>query len=241
MFQQLEERTMRRVVTIDIETLPAPDCSRLDDLSTGSKSAGDDYLKTALNGDFGQILCIGYMNEDCAGNVSKGVLGWDEKTEQFTVDESQILTEFWEMLRGFHPRTDCIVGHNIFDFDLKFICKRSVIHRVRPSVELSFARYRSQPIFDTMWEWERWSYGSRVSLDRLAKVLGLASSKAAGVDGSRVYDLFKAGEHRAIRDYCMRDVELTREIYRRLVFADLPMDSSRSRPFTTTGKVFSVA
>jgi hypothetical protein len=49
-----------------------------------------------------------------------------------------------------------------------------------PSVELSFARYRSQPIFDTMHQWNKWSPRKYVSLDRLAKILGLESSKGAG-------------------------------------------------------------
>lgn len=207
----------RRVLTIDIETLPA---ARDTDLSvTGSKSV-EDQARTALNGDFGRILCIGYASDDCFSSPRYGVLGWDPERKQCTCDEQQILTEFWEMLRGFRPAVDRIVGHNLFDFDLKFIYKRSVVQGVEPTIELSFARYRNQPLFDTMYEWERWGYGSKISLDRLAHVLNLPSSKDAGVDGSMVWELFTAGEHHAIHDYCLRDVELTRAIYRRMVFAD---------------------
>ena len=65
-------------------------------------------------------------------------------------------------MKTLRPNIDRIVGHNIYDFDLKFILKRSVVHGVRPTVDLSFARYRNQPIFDTMYGWEWWSYGSRV-------------------------------------------------------------------------------
>jgi DNA polymerase elongation subunit (family B) len=145
--------TMRRIITLDIETIPAPEPEDILELS-GKKL--DEYLKTSLNGDFGQILCIGYTKEDDRGNFSQGVLGWDEEHERLSCDEAAMLTEFWGLLRGFSPRTDIVVGHNIFDFDLKFIYKRSVIFGVRPSVDLSFARYRNQPIFDTMHEWERW-------------------------------------------------------------------------------------
>lgn len=212
----ISDRT-RRVLTIDIETLPAA-CDTVLSV-TGSKSA-EDQTRTALNGDFGRILCIGYVNDDRFGRLRYGVLGWDAEREQFTCSEQQILTEFWEMLQGFRPSVDRIVGHNLFDFDLKFIYKRSVVHGVEPTVELSFARYRNQPLFDTMYEWERWGYGSKISLDRLARVLNFPSSKDAGVDGSRVCELFAAGEHRVIHDYCLRDVELTRAIYRRMVFAD---------------------
>jgi hypothetical protein len=138
-------------------------------------------------------------------------------------------------MRGFRPCVDRVVGHNLFDFDLKFIYKRSVVHGVRPTVELSFARYRNQPLFDTMCEWERWGYGSKISLDRLAHVLNLPSSKSEGVNGSRVWELYESGEHQKIYDYCLRDVELTRLIYRRMTFADLceAEDSAGLRLMTT--------
>jgi 3'-5' exonuclease len=112
-----------------------------------------------------------------------------------------------------------VIGHNIYDFDLLFLYKRSVVHRVRPYVTLSFARYRSQPIYDTMREWEKWGR-SMVSLDNLARALGLESSKAGGITGATVYDHYCAGEHIAIADYCMRDVELTRNIYYRMCFEE---------------------
>jgi predicted PolB exonuclease-like 3'-5' exonuclease len=138
----------------------------------------------------------------------------------FHLDEGRTLRAFWKLLRNFNPRRDLLIGHNIFDFDLLFLYKRSVIHRVRPSVELSFARYRSQPIFDTMYEWEKWRWGRRhASLDELARVLNLPSSKQE-MDGARVYEEFCAGHHERIACYCMKDVELTRQVYYRLTFMD---------------------
>ena len=198
---------MRRVITVDIETLPA-----------ASDSADP---KTALNGDFGRILCIGFADEDENGRYEEGVIGWDDRTGTLSVSERDMLAEFWSRMRGFSTNLDRVVGHNLFDFDLKFILKRSVILGVQPTVRLPFTRYRNVPIFDTMHEWECWNPGSRIKLDTLAKALGLRSSKAGGVDGSKVYDLFLKGEHEAIRDYCLEDVTLTREIYRRMTFAEL--------------------
>ena len=212
--------TARRTVTIDIETLPSLNPAEAEGRARKGGKDSDDHARTALSGDFGRILCIGFADEDGSGGVSRGCLGWDGARKQFTCDEREILTAFWQMLRGFRPNVDRIVGHNLFDFDLKFIYKRSIVHSVMPSVELSFARYRNQPLFDTMFEWERWGYGSKISLDRLACVLSLQSSKTDGIDGSCIFDLFERGEHQAIRDYCLRDVELTRAIYRRMIFAD---------------------
>jgi 3'-5' exonuclease len=139
-------------------------------------------------------------------------------------------------MKTFRPSVDRIIGHNIYDFDLKFILKRSIIHGVRPTVNFSFARYRNQPIFDTMHEWERWSYGSKVSLETLARALGFESSKDNGVNGSQIYGLFSAGEHLAIRDYCLMDVELTRSIYKRMVFEELAPAADR-RPVVASGEL----
>jgi 3'-5' exonuclease len=210
----------RRTLTIDIETLPS--LAPVDDgrkARDGAKIV-DEHSRTALSGDFGRILCVGFADDDGRGGVSYGCLGWNDSRQQLMYDERQLLTDFWELMRGFRTSVDRLVGHNLFDFDLKFIYKRSVVHGVKPSVELSFARYRNQPLYDTMCEWERWGYGSKISLDRLARILSLQSSKTDAVDGSRVGELFAAGEHKVIRDYCLRDVELTRSIYRRLTFAE---------------------
>lgn len=216
---------MRRTLTIDIETLPALESPRNGVSAPQADQPDENHLKTALNGDFGRILCIGFIDEDPDGRITSGVLGWDQQQAQFSNDERTVLQQFWHRMRGFQPGRDRIVGHNIFDFDLKFISKRSVIYGVRPTVELSFARYRNQPIYDTMMEWERWSFNSKVSLDRLAQVLNLPSSKEQGINGARVYELYLAGEYQAIHDYCLRDVALTRRIYKRLTFENCTIGS----------------
>lgn len=125
-------------------------------------------------------------------------------------------------MRGLRTGVDRILGHNICNFDLRFIYKRSVVCGVRPSVELSFARYRNQPIYDTICEWEKWHLRDCVSRDRLARVMGLESPKSDECNGSRIGELYTGGQHRLIRDYCMKDVETTRRIYRRMTFTDFP-------------------
>ena len=115
----------------------------------------ENHLQTALNGDFGRLLCIGFIGEPTHGEIECGVIGWDARPGAFHGDERIIPTEFWRRMKTFRPNIDRIVGYNIYDFDLKFILKRSVVHGVRPTVDLSFARYRNQLIFDTMYERER--------------------------------------------------------------------------------------
>ena len=102
---------------------------------------------------------------------------------------------------------------------MRFLYQRSVIHRIKPSREISFARYHSEPVFDTMQEWSKWGR-EHISLDLLARALQIPSPKDS-LDGSKVYPYFRAGRLPEICDYCSRDVETVRQVYRRLTFADI--------------------
>jgi len=212
---------MTKRIFVDIETLP-PDksdtgCSIREEIANCSD---EDFRRLALDGDFGRVLTIGLIVEHDEQVIHRGLLGRERQTMMFHLDEARTLQGFWRLFKNFNVRRDAVVGHNVFDFDLPFLYKRSVIQRVRPSVDLPFTRYRSQPIFDTMHQWNKWSPRKFISLDRLAKVLGLESSKGQGIDGQLVYDRFCAGCHQEIADYCMRDVELVRSAYYRMVFPD---------------------
>ena len=222
-------------VYVDIETLPPGEEVReqlaaelMRHCAENNRSAAtagvaperveEEFRKLALSGEMGRVLAVGVIVERDREILHRGVIGRDRATRLFHLDERRTLSGFWRLLDDFDTNRDLIIGHNIFDFDLSFLYKRSIIHRVRPPVRLSFARYRSRPVYDTMCEWNQWSFKGRVSLDRLAKALGLESSKGQGIDGSRVYDYFCAGCHEEIAAYCMRDVELVRAIYRRMNF-----------------------
>ncbi len=188
---------------LDIETLPvAPEMrdawrSTLKDPEEDEEEA---YARTSLSGDFGRLLCIGYWREP----------GMDAP-DCLTGDEPSMLKRFWEMARG----TRLYVGHNVLDFDLPFLVKRSIVHRVH-ALPISFARYRRDPVFDTMREWGAWGR-NHASLDTLAKALGLRSSKGA-IDGSKVAELHEAGRDAEIVAYCKDDVRLVREVYQRMTF-----------------------
>lgn len=201
----------------DIETIPADekikDVAVLSAVQKSRKANKENrmvskdllYRQTAISGDFGQIFCIGYALNDQTIEIIKGT-------------ETDILKNWWRVAN----QADLFIGHNIMDFDLRFIFKRSIIHKIRPAskhLNLSFARYRNFPIFDTMREWEKWSQ-SFISLDTLAKALNLESSKSDGIDGSKVYDYYLKGEHQEIYDYCKKDVKLTRQVYKRMTFED---------------------
>jgi predicted PolB exonuclease-like 3'-5' exonuclease len=136
----------------------------------------------------------------------------DSTVEVLHGDEQEILKGFWKLA------ADCnlFVGHNILDFDLRFIYQRSVIHQIRPSREIPFARFRNAPIYDTMQEWSKWGR-EHASLDALSKALGVPSPKE-NLDGSKVYPYYRDGKLTEICEYCKRDVDSVRQVYRWLTF-----------------------
>jgi len=200
---------------LDIETLPAAgekiELIRQFWQDSRKKNGGKEikgvndfdtfFRNTSFQGEFGRILCIGYAVDDQSVDCLFG-------------SEKEILQKFW----GIAKDADLFIGHNVMDFDLKFIYKRSIINKVRPSRELNFARYRSNPIFDTMCEWEKWG-GRGCGLHKLSIALGVASPKEEGIDGSKVYDYYIAGKADEIYKYCKRDVEATRSCYKIMTFS----------------------
>jgi len=199
---------------IDIETLPADESKHgiLKEIydyrlskGKGPEESFEEYAeKTNFDGAFGRILCISIAFDN-------------EPAECLTGSEEEIIKNFWEIARD----VNMFIGHNIFDFDLKFILQRSVVLGIKPSKDsrdLSFARYRSYPIYDTMYEWSKWSMQNKIGLDTLAKALEVKSSKEGGIDGSKIHQYFKDGKLQEIYDYCNADVETTRAIFKKMTF-----------------------
>lgn len=194
----------------DIETVPTDSALQHHGLLDAQLKLEEPDLikKLSLSAATAKILCIGYAVEpplDSAVNV----LCSDEKT---------ILQDFWQLAVD----CDLFVGHNVLEFDFRFIWQRSVIHQIKPSLDLSFARYRSQPIFDTMQEWSKWGR-EHISLDSLSRALGVPSPKES-LDGAKVYPYYRDGKLLDICEYCKRDVESVRQVYRWLTFAKGPAE-----------------
>jgi hypothetical protein len=163
-----EDNQMR--IFLDIETLP-PDKDDPLIRNRVTEMTDEDFRKLALDGEYGRVLCIGVIVEQDGQIVHRGNIGRDRETRRFHLDEARTLRCFWKILQDFKSQRDLFVGHNILDFDLHFLCQRSVIKRVKPSIKVCFKRYCSHPVYDVMWEFEHWR--RRISLDELAKILGI--------------------------------------------------------------------
>lgn len=195
-----------KTLFFDIETVPTPEAlvelQTQDPRSETSETEDHKIKRLSLSALTAKILCIGYAIEpprDAPAVILHG-------------EETQILSDFWKMTTDI----GLFVGHNILDFDLRFIYQRSVINRIKPAREIPFQRFRSFPVFDTMHEWSKWGRDF-VKLDLLAKSLGIPSPKT-DMDGSKVYEYYQAGNLSDIYEYCKRDVETVRSVYHRMTF-----------------------
>jgi len=222
------------ILTIDIETAP----SQLDwvraELAGSVKPPGtlkkaesiaewerdskpaaieEAWQKTALDGSFGQIICIGWaLDDEVPSTLSAGSL--DPRAE------ANILREWFDILRKMHAGTSglrpTVVGHNVASFDLAFIWKRAMVHGLRPPMWLPRnPKPWSDGVFDTMTQWA--GDRERISLDRLCKVLGIPG-KGDGPTGADVWPMAQAGKFDEIAEYCRGDVSRTRAVYWRMNF-----------------------
>lgn len=165
------------------------------------KKTFEEFIETTtFDGAHGRIFCISYAIDDQPIDCLSG-------------DEPTMLVKFWQIAEN----CDLFVGHNILDFDLRFIMQRSIINQIKPTKNISLARYRSNPVYDIMCEWAVWNTYDKISLNDLALALGIPSPKGE-LDGSKVNEYYQAGRHEEICRYCNADVETVRAIYHRMTF-----------------------
>jgi 3'-5' exonuclease len=170
------------------------------------------YRKTSFDGGLGEICCIGYAIDD---NAPVSIYG---------ASESLILLQFYqEIMAQYNPSSQTrpkFIGHNIVNFDLRFLFQRSVMNNVKPPMMIPFsAKPWDESIFDTMTAWA--GHGNRVRLDKLCKIFNIpqkGSEIGEEIDGSMVWDFYQAGRIQDIAKYCAGDVERTRQAYKRMTF-----------------------
>jgi len=162
------------------------------------------WRKTALDGSRGEICVIGYAINDGPPDAIHG-------------DSEQIILEtFARHLaeKGVDPYP-IIVGHNVIDFDLRFLWQRSVINGIRPYLDMRIGTRYPVDVFDTMKSW--CGFGNRISLDNLCAALGVESPKGE-ITGATVWDHVNAGNIEGVAEYCCHDIIATRECHQKMSF-----------------------
>jgi hypothetical protein len=216
-------------VVLDIETVQAPreEWARLAGLSvSGSDAAGSEdlferaeadqrqraedeqYEKSSFDGTFSRIVCIGLVVLTDTMEAH-GAISW------YGDNEKELLRQFWARLGQIRPAL--YVTHNGLGFDLPFLKKRSVIHQVKPSVDISLVKFRTDPVYDTMAVWSNWDNRGWVKLDVLARALNVETKSGSG---KQVAEMWAKGQGREIADYCLQDTYVTYACYCRMNFRE---------------------
>ncbi len=216
-------------VVLDIETIQAPrgEWARLvgramaeeavaaetcEDLFTRTeadarqRSEDELYEKSAFDGTFSRIVCIGLMLFSDAMEP-QGAVSW------YGTNEGELLRQFWARLGQVRP--SLFITHNGLGFDLPFIRKRSVIHQVKPSLEINLAKFRTEPVYDTMAVWSNWDNRGWIKLDVLARALNVETKSGSG---KQVAEMWTKGQGKEIAEYCLQDTYVTYACYCRMNF-----------------------
>ena len=117
----------------------------------------------------------------------------DSKTDAYTSYEEGELSALWPLIES----ADMLIGYNSDHFDIPLLNKYypGDLTKIR-SLDLM------KEIYDVL--------GRRLKLDNIVQTtLGLAKS----ADGLQAYRWWKEGNIEAIREYCLKDVEVTKKVY----------------------------
>jgi predicted PolB exonuclease-like 3'-5' exonuclease len=234
-------------IYLDIETLPTTDANLIAEMAKTITAPGqykkqdsiDAWLsenresalkelvaKTSFDGIFGSIACICYAFDDGEiYSVDMNSSG-DEKTMlehiySHVFDQTAVAHH-----SGMANSAATFVGHNIAGFDLPFLKHRSIIQNVKPPVAVlraMAAKPWGAEIADTilMWSPER---EKRVSMDKLCRAFGIPGK--GDFDGSMIAETWPVDPQKVI-SYCKGDVDRTRQIYKRLTFANATAELER--------------
>ncbi len=168
--------------------------------------------KAAIFAEFGKVVCI---------SVGRFVLDGENelklKIKSFAGDdEKTVLTEFAQMLdKRFSKDEHRICGHNIKEFDIPYLCRRMMIHKVPfPRIlNLSGKKPWETAHIDTMQYWKFGDVKHYTSLNLLSAILGIESPKD-DIDGSKVGEVYwKDNDLARIVEYCQKDVVTVAQLY----------------------------
>lgn len=224
-----ENSIYRQYLIIDIETVSsAPSFEELPPRiqALWEKKAGylpnrenwtleEMYFKRAgIYAEFGKIVCI------AAGFFVKEPDGPTLRIKSFADDdEHAVLVQFKELVEErFRNERLSLVAHNGKEFDFPYICRRMLIHDI-PIPELLQIRGKKPWEINHLDTMELWKFGDvkhYTSLETLAAVFGIETSKD-DLEGSMVNDTYyRQNDLDRIAQYCKRDVSVTAQVFLRL-------------------------
>jgi DNA polymerase elongation subunit (family B) len=216
---------LRDILFLDIETVAITDnFQSLDERLKVQWSRKASFLKRDENqtdealfheragiyAEFGKIICI------CVGKFfdkENGSLGLKTKAF-FSHDEKALLQDFKTMLEKLGDSAR-LCAHNGKEFDFPYLCRRMLVNGISLPNALNLAGKKSWQVehLDTLELWKFGDYKHYTSLDLLAAIFNIPSSKS-DIDGSKVNTVYyKQGDLEKIKNYCLADVAVLAQLY----------------------------
>jgi predicted PolB exonuclease-like 3'-5' exonuclease len=221
---------MKPVLVFDIETVPdVAGLRRLNDLPAGLSD--DEVAELAFQqrrarsgSDFLPLHLQRVVTISCVLRTGDGFKVWS--LAEPDLDEGAIIQRFFDGIEKFSPQ---IVSWNGSGFDLPVLHYRGMLHGVAAprywdlgdgdyadSRDFKWNNYISRyhmRHLDLMDLLALYNGRANAPLDDLAKLLGFPGK--LGMDGSKVWEAWQAGQGAEIRDYCETDVVNTYLVYNR--------------------------
>lgn len=219
---------LRDILFLDIETVASTDnFASLDERLKTQWSRKASFLKreegvtdeqlfhqrAGIYAEFGKVICIAVGK---LYDTESGELGLKTKA-YYGHDEKVVLTEFKSMLDKLDANTR-FCAHNGKEFDYPYMSRRMLVNGIALPAPLNLAGKKSWEVnhLDTMELWKFGDYKHYTSLDLLAAIFNIPSSKN-GIDGSQVNSVYyKEKDLERIKDYCVSDVVVLTQLYLRM-------------------------
>uniref|UniRef100_A0A6M3K5X5 Putative DNA polymerase n=1 Tax=viral metagenome TaxID=1070528 RepID=A0A6M3K5X5_9ZZZZ len=207
-------RIMKKVIAFDLETIanksiipllpPVEPAGNLKDpikiKADIKKKEADRLSKLGLDPTTGRICCFGWHD----GKESHHII----LAEESDAAEAKLIQGAWEILsEGEH-----FVTFNGISFDVPFLLMRSLINRVRPSVNVSTKKYTITNHTDCRAVLNNWDNYGKGTLGFFSELL-LGKSSKEDLSGDMVQDAWDMELFEDIGKYCEADCEATYQIY----------------------------
>lgn len=163
----------------------------------------------ALSATTGQVLCVGLYRPEAPEPFDYLFIGDSGESE------ATILKQTWTQIKAAVLGKTPLVSFNGHGFDLPFLMRRSWLHDVAiPEGLLAKGKWWNDNFIDLLERWKcgRFGAGEGISLNNLARYLGLEEKSGNGADFARLW----AEDRNAALAYLKQDLDLTYRVALRL-------------------------
>ena len=167
--------------------------------------------RAALVPEFAKIVCVSMAFVTDGGDVKKQTFSKE--------DEKELLIQVRNLLDRCNKLDFYMCGHNLKNFDIPMLAKRTIINGILPSKILP--SYDTKPwevkAIDTKEIWQYGAYSSIGSLDLVCSTMGIPTPKDGEITGDRVHSEYWDKQNlEGISEYCEKDVDVLVEFIKKL-------------------------